>query len=428
MFIYTVKGRDTVQSLAQQYNVAPEAITVANGMVRGEPLALGQSLLIPIESDSHLVKPGESFWAISQQYGVTMQELARVNHINNPALILPGMQLRIPTPRKTTIEVNGYTEPSISATGISPSAADAARHLTFLSPFSYQIRPDGSLSTLHDQPVITEAYRSRTAPMMVITNFDGYAYSPSLAHTILSNEMAKERLIYHILTTMQTNRLWALNVDFAYIPAADRQLYHSFLERLADTLHRAGAIVSSTLPPVSSSDQRGQLFDGQDYAAHGRIMDYVILMTYEWGWAGGPPMPIAPRNEVTKVLNYATSQIPSDKIMLGMPLYGYDWTLPYIPGQDFALSISSNNAVRQAARYGAAIEYDPLAESPYYHYQDEHGMRHEVWFEDARSVQAKLDLVKIYRLRGISGWVLDVPFPAFWKVLEHNFRVAKIIG
>lgn len=425
MLVYTVKRQDTVQSLAQLYSLSPEAILAANGMQATEPLVAGQTLIIPIEADSHQVIPGETLWTISQKYGITLQELARVNHIANPALILPGMRLRIPNPRKMTIEANGYAEPAVSATGITASAAAAARHLTFLSPFSYQVRPDGSLSALNDLPTIQEAYRGRAAPMMVITNFDGYAFSPSLVHFILTNEAVKERLIHGILYVMRVNKYWALNVDFAFIPAADRKLYHQFLERLAGSLHAIGCLVSSTLPPVNSPDQDGQLFEGQDYAEHGRIMDFVILMTYEWGWAGGPPMAVAPKNEVAKVLNYAISLIPSRKIMLGMPLYGYDWTLPYIPGQDWAMSIGSGNAVRRAARYGAAIQYDPISESPYYGYRDEYGRDHQVWYEDARSVQAKLDLVKCYHLRGVSAWVLDVPFPAFWQVLEHNFHVYK---
>ncbi|MCM3630861.1 glycosyl hydrolase family 18 protein [Paenibacillus glycanilyticus] len=425
MQIYTVKGRDTVQSLAQQNSLSPEAILAANGMLQSEPLVSGQSLILPVEVDSHQVMPGESLWLISQKYGVTLQELARVNHITNPALILPGMRLRIPNPRKMSIEVNGYTEPSSSATGVTVPAAAAARHLTFLSPFSYQVRPDGTLSALHDQPIIKEAYRNRATPMMVITNFDGYTFSPSLAHFILSNEAVIDRLIWQIISVMRANRYWALNVDFAFIQAADRKLYHQFLERLASSLHAIGCLVSSTLPPSSSPDQEGQLFEGQDYAAQGQILDFVILMTYEWGWAGGPPMPVAPRNEVAKVLHYALSLIPASKIVLGMPLYGYDWTLPYIPGQDFALSISANDAVRIAAKYGTAIHYDLMAESPYYGYRDEYGRDHQVWFEDARSVQAKLDLVKCYHLRGISGWVLDIPFPAFWQVLEHNFHIQK---
>jgi spore germination protein len=426
MQIYTVKTRDTIQSLAQQFNIVPEAIFAANGMHESEPLVSGQTLIIPVQTATHQVMPGETLWLISQKYSVTLQELARVNHITNPALILPGMMLRIPKPRKIAIEVNGYTEPA-AMTGAPGSsfAAFAARHLTFLSPFSHQVRPDGSLSMLYDKPIIQAANQNRATPMMVITNFDGYTFSPSLVHFILSNKTIIDRLIHNVINTMRTNKYWVLNVDFAFIPAADRALYHQFLEQLTDTLHRYGYLVSSTLPPAVEPNLVGHLYEGQDYAFHGRLLDFVILMTYEWGWSGGPPMPIAPRNEVAKVVAHALSVIPANKIMLGMPLYGYDWTLPYVPGQDWALSISSNDAVRRAARYGASIQYDPIAESPYYRYLDEQGRDHEVWFEDARSVQAKLDLVKCYHLRGISGWVLDVPFPVFWQVLEQNFHVHK---
>ena len=74
------------------------------------------------------------------------------------------------------------------------------------------------------------------------------------------------------------------------------------------------------------------LYEGHDYPAHGRMMDFIFFMTYEWGWSGGPPMAVSPLNQVRRVLDYAISVVPRDKIMMGIPLYGYDSTLPYVPG------------------------------------------------------------------------------------------------
>ncbi|MCG0313777.1 MAG: glycosyl hydrolase family 18 protein, partial [Calditerricola sp.] len=109
----------------------------------------------------------------------------------------------------------------------------------------------------------------------------------------------------------------------------------------------------------------------------------------------------------------------------GMPLYGYDWTLPFVRGGPFAPSISPQEAIQRAARYGATIQYDSQAQAPFFRYIDAQGRQHEVWFEDARSAQAKFDLVKAYRLRGISYWVLGNAFPQNWLLLLDNFQVRK---
>ncbi|HBI04404.1 MAG TPA: spore gernimation protein, partial [Paenibacillaceae bacterium] len=114
-----------------------------------------------------------------------------------------------------------------------------------------------------------------------------------------------------------------------------------------------------------------------------------------------------------------------DKIMMGIPLYGYDWTLPYVEGESWAKSISPQQAIALALRYNVAIQYDSVAQSPFFNYIDEQGRRHVVWFDDARSIQAKFDLVKELGIRGFFYWVLGRDFPQNWLLVEDNFVVRK---
>src|SRR5690606_40668787 len=113
-------------------------------------------------------------------------------------------------------------------------------------------------------------------------------------------------------------------------------------------------------------------------------------------------------------------------MVLGAPLYGYDWTLPFVPGGEFARTLSPQAAVEQAGRMNAAIQYDPAAQAPYYRYWDAEGREHVVWFEDARSMQAKFDLIKTYGLAGISYWVLGNDFPQNWLLLSDNFNIRRV--
>lgn len=138
-------------------------------------------------------------------------------------------------------------------------------------------------------------------------------------------------------------------------------------------------------------------------------------------------MAVAPLNEVEKVINYALTVMPRKKIMMGMPFYGYDWGLPYMPGGQFAKSIGNEEAVRIAAANGAEIQYDYKAQSPFFNYVDKNGKEHVVWFEDARSVQAKYKLVSRKGLRGVSYWALGKPFRQNWVVLNNMFFITKVI-
>src|SRR5699024_7378233 len=153
-------------------------------------------------------------------------------------------------------------------------------------------------------------------------------------------------------------------------------------------------LLSTALAPKTSSTQQGLLYEAHDYAVHGEIVDFSNIMTYEWGYSAGPPLPVSPINEVEKVLRYAISVMPSNKILMEQNLYGYDWTLPFIQGESFARALSPQQAIQLAYEQQVEIEFDATAQAPFFHYTDDEGLEHIVWFEDARSIQAKFDLIK----------------------------------
>lgn len=117
-------------------------------------------------------------------------------------------------------------------------------------------------------------------------------------------------------------------------------------------------------------------------------------------------MAVAPIGSVRRVVEYARSRIPAEKLILGISNYGYDWTLPYVRGESVAPSLSTVEAVALALERGAEIQFDEQAASPYFYYTDENGSEHVVWFEDARSYQEKVNLTKEYSLAG--GFIWDL--------------------
>jgi len=135
-------------------------------------------------------------------------------------------------------------------------------------------------------------------------------------------------------------------------------------------------------------------------------------------------MAVAPVNQVRRVVEYAITEIPANKIHLGIPNYGYDWPLPFIRGVTRATTINNIQAVRIAIENGAIIQFDPVAQSPFFYYWLE-GVEHEVWFEDVRSLQAKFDLIREYELRGCGYWQIMQWFRANWLLLQNNFYILK---
>lgn len=181
-----------------------------------------------------------------------------------------------------------------------------------------------------------------------------------------------------------------------------------------------GYQVSVALAPKISKNQPGLLYEGVDYKALGEAANTVFLMTYEWGYTYGPPMAVAPLNKVRQVLDYAVTEIPEEKILMGIPNYGYDWPLPYESGITKAETIGNVQAVERALEYEAVIEFDEIAKSPYFYYKADN-IEHEVWFEDVRSIEAKIQLITSYGFLGAGYWNLMCPFRANWMYLNNMY-------
>lgn len=421
--IYVVKPGDSIYTIGRQFGVSPEKIIRDNEITNPGRLVVGQSLVILRDNFRYTVVAGDSLYSIARKYGTTVQSILDANpQITNPSAISPGQVIIIPpTERIGTLEVNGYAFPNINLDVLRRTLP----YLTYLSIFSYQVRPDGSLSTINDTPLIQAARAARVAPLMVITNIEeGGSFSSQLARTILTNQQVQDTLINNVIETLRSKNYYGLDIDFEYIFPEDREEYNNFLRKVVARLRPLGYTVTSALAPKTSADQPGLLYEAHDYPVHGALLNHVILMTYEWGYTYGPPKAVAPINEVIKVLNYAVTAIPRDKILMGIPNYGYDWTLPYVKGTA-ARSIANTAAVDLAARYGAVIRYDEKSQAPFFNYFDASGRQHVVWFEDARSMDAKLRLVNRYNLGGVSYWTINRFFPQNWLVLNSLYRVEK---
>lgn len=423
MLIYTVKPGDTLAGISRRYGLSPLRIAADNGLSDMSRLVPGQNLLINVDSVRYILDEGQTLFSISQEYGVPLDELIKANPGLNPLNLRPGDTVMIPVARREKrrpILVNGYAYPSINTNSLNC----VLPFLTFLSPFSYKLTPTAELVSPDDSDLIFRAQRSAVMPIMVVTNIFDEGFSTEVLSVILASEELQERLIGNILSELTGKNYYGVNMDIEYIAPDDRERYNAFLERLTERLHNEGFIVMSALAPKISADQPGVLYEAHDYAEQGRIVDYVIIMTYEWGYTYGPPLAVSPINEVRRVLDYAVTEIPPEKILMGMPNYGYDWTLPFMRGTP-AQSVSLTQAVDLALRYGVEIQFDEQAQTPYFYYTD-NGTQHVVWFDDPRSIDSKLQLIDDYKLAGASWWTVNRCYVPNWLVLQNMYETVKL--
>lgn len=423
MIIYTVKPGDTIYSIASKYGIPPERL-IADNSLSPEKLSIGQSIVIAYHARVHTVKEGDTLMSIAAYYQTTVIDLYK----NNPSLsgspkIFPGQTL--------VIEYSDKKLGELSVTGYVYTFADESTlrrtlpYLTYLAIFSYGIREDGSLITPNDDKLIAIAKEYNTKPMLVLTSLgDDGTFSTERVSTVLNDHEALERLISNIVEIMNVKGYEAVNSDFEYIKAADREAYTDFISTLRSALEPHNKIVDVSLAPKTSDGQVGLLYEGINYQGLGKAADTVFLMTYEWGYKYSEPRAVAPILSVEQVVNYATGVIERDKILMGMPNYGYDWNIPWVEGSP-AKTISNSEAIKTANDFAAEIFFDETAASPWFRYYDESGEKHEVWFEDARSVRSKLELASRSNLLGVGIWNTTNWFGQLWLVLNVLYNIRK---
>ena len=364
MDIHVVRAGETVSSVAARYGVPAGILAGVNGVAPDAPLAVGQTLVVRHPRELHTVASGESVYSIALRYGLSVRTLYQ----NNPALggrsaLYPGQTLVIAyddTPTRT-LAVNAYSYPFIRG-----GLLDAALpYLTYLTPFTYGINADGTLLPLADEWLLAAAGQYRTAALMHLSTLTEEGRFDNARSTLILEEAdAQDALVQSILETVQARHYFGLDVDFEYVLPEQREAYAAFITRLREALNPLGCPVVVALAPKTSAVQRGLLYEAHDYALLGAAANAVFLMTYEWGYTYGPPMAVAPLGQVRAVLDYALTAVAPEKIFMGIPLYGYDWPLPFVSGETRAESLAgAGGRARSAPRHCHSIRRgraDPL--------------------------------------------------------------------
>ena len=422
MIIHTASPGETIRDIALYYGTDAAELSGINGTAPDEPLPGGTAVLVLFPETRYTVKAGDTLISIAQRYGTSVNAILRNDpRLSASAPLVPGTSIVISftTEKQGAISSYAYAYPFIS----DELLESVLPFLSAVTPFTYGFRPDGTLIVPDDGWMIRKADAFGIAPMMHVSTLTEYdTFDSRLAALVLSDAALRDRLTDNIIAELREKGYRALDIDFEYIPAEYAYAYYSFISSLSRKLGPLGHDVFTALAPKVSGAQQGLLYEAHDYPLIGSAADNVLLMTYEWGYSAGPPMAVSPINKVREVLEYAVSVIPREKIYLGISLYGYDWTLPYFPGNPPARSIAPEEAVRLARIKGADIQYSSYAEAPFFYYY-ENGAAHEVWFEDARSIRARLKLINEYGIRGAGFWHAGRRASQCWQVMNAEYDI-----
>ena len=421
MEIHIVTRGETVFSIALRYGVSAERIIRDNGLQPPYALPVGLALLILLPREVYTIKAGDTLQSIAEQNGISINQLLR----NNPPLtrempldVGEELVLSYNQQKQGSFFVSAYAYPYIT----DRLMMEVLPYLSAVIPFTYGFDSGGGLIPLNDVRLLQLAEQYGIPPVMHLSTLNSRGeFDSTAAVNILTQTAERQILITNIINVMGQKGYTGLDVDFEFIPPQYTYEYYDFLRVLKIALEDNGYTLTVALAPKVSADQRGLLYEAHDYGFIGSVADYVFLMTYEWGYTYSPPMAVAPVESVRRVLDYAVTEIPREKIIMGIPIYGYDWTLPHQPGTA-AQSLSPQAAVSLAAERGSEIRYDEASQSPFFYYTAM-GQEHVVWFEDVRSIREKLRLAEEYGFAGVGYWHAGRRFAGNWSLLNVLYNI-----
>jgi len=373
----------------------------------------------------YVVQEGDNVDRIASLTGVPVETLIFDNQIAYPYRLAVGQSLFIrgggDREARRPLYVSGYAYPFIQQEVLDQTLP----FVTAVYIFSYGFTMEGELvpPMVNEEWMIEAALQAGVRPVLTLTPLDAAGrFNNNLVTALVHSRSMQQKILLASGNVMQEKGYGGLDIDFEYVQASDREAFAAFVGYATQVMNMLDYPVSVALAPKTSRNQPGLLYEGMDYRLLGAAANRVMLMTYEWGYTYGPPMAVAPINMVRRVVDYAISEIPPERISLGIPNYGYDWPLPYVRGTTKAETLGTQEAIRLAIDHGVPILFDETAMSPYFRYW-QYGIQHEVWFEDVRSLKAKFDLVKEYGLSGVGYWQLMRYFRANWLMLEELFMI-----
>jgi spore germination protein len=381
---------------------------------------------------SHTVAQGDSLFNIARRFGMTVEQVRRLNELKSD-ILMPGQVILVAAggggatlpddggvlndprtilPFRT---VSGYTVvTSWTDTRSLESVRANGASLTDIATVSHRLRADGTLTGSPQQRTLEAAREHNLRTWLVVQNLDESGrFSRQIADSFLRSQTARRRLATEALKVLEANQFVGLELDLEDLSPNSRPFFSLLVKELKEALAPRGYLLSAAIP-AKTADQANNSWSGAfDYREIGKHADQVLLMTYDEHWFGGPAGPIASLPWIEKVLAYSSTVIPPDKTLLGIAGYAYDWREG---GTGPAMIRTAREAERMAAQHGTG--WDEATSSPFVRYRDSNGVRRILWYENERSMRLKYQLAKRYGLQGIGIWRLGIEDEAFWNSLK----------
>lgn len=429
MEIYVVQEGDSIYSISDKFGISVGRLAVDNGLDIPFELTIGQALVIAFPTQTHTVQEGDTLQSIADRYQISLMKIIR----NNPYLlereyIYPGEMIVISYGTLKRIATNGFTYPYVRRDTLIKNLFN----LTYLSVFNYTVVDRGEIIQYHDDTeIVRTSIEYGVIPLLMLTSLTPLGEpNVEIAYNLLLSAEYQDNLIDQIISIMKTKGYQGFNMVFNYLNTNSQVLYQNLVKRISDRLWQEGYSFFITINYDNKKQDDQIMIDQVDYSAFNDYVNAIIFLKFYWGTNYDPPAPVSDINNIKALISYAVTMIPVEKIMVGKPLLGYDWALPYIPNRSSAISISLDAVERLSYDTGSIILFDETSQTPYFYYNQLSiglPLQHIVYFVDARSMLALNNLIDEYSLYGTGIWNVMLYNPQLWTILNSQFEIIKLI-
>ena len=284
VMIVVFNKADSLLSISKKYGVPLDKIYSDNGLGGNKLPVVGQSIVVLKAKEFLVVQNDTTVNKISEKTGKDVNTIFRNNYFlsgrqNVPPLSYVVLEYEnMPTLRKIT---GGYAYDFISTSKL----LETVNYLNYIMPFTYGFTKDGNLVEAQDEFIINIAKQHGVSPLMhVSTLTEEGVFDSNLPRAVFENNDSLDTLLYSIVDTVDKKGYDGVDVDFEFLPFEQRENYVDFLAQLSERLREKDKILIVALPPKTSDNQSGALYEGIDYGEIGKYADYVLLMTYEYAF------------------------------------------------------------------------------------------------------------------------------------------------
>jgi spore germination protein len=424
LILHKVQKGDTLTSIAEQYQIPLQRLAEDNVIAPDTKLNIGQIIVIAYPKQTYIVQEGDTLGDIAQANGVSVMELLR----NNPSLtdreyLEVGEELVISYDRKDqNIRVNGMTFSFIDERVLKKTLP----YLTYITVLGYQADAEGNLDDVDDENIIKMAINYGVIPLMLVSTINETGTgSFEITNAIFNNQELQNKLIDNVIYVIETKGYDGAVFGFQYVQEEDLSQYIDFIDYASMRLHNIGYSAGVVLIPSTFGYIPGQPYEETYFFEIGQAVDSAILFSYQWATGFIPNILQTSYSFQKGYLDVAITQIPPEKIYLGVSRIAYDFELPYVEGESLVSSLSDPAALSLASQYNSVINYDEETKFSYFLYKIA-GVDHFVWFRDARQLNATLELVEEYGLGGITIWNIMNYF-RIWLMINTQYKIVKLL-